>query len=215
MARTPTGTITSVATAFTAPKTVSGISNAVEAVVSATAHGFSNGDIVEITSGWGRLNKRAFRIKGVTADAFTLEGFNSTNTEFYPPTSGGGTARKVTTWVQGDRTLNHQNNGGDPKIVTVQFIEHETETPLHDGFSAVTRSFSMDADMIGTPFYNALRDLTEIHSDTVIKRVAKSGALSLISGKVALNEEETVDSGIVVVKGSITGHSRSTRYAAP
>ena len=95
MARTPTGTITSVATAFAPVKTTTGITNAAEGVVSSTAHGLANGDIVEITSGWGRLNKRAFRVKAVTADAFTLEGANTTNTEFYPSGSGGGSARAI------------------------------------------------------------------------------------------------------------------------
>ena len=133
MARTPTGTITSVATAFSAAKTVSGISNAAEAVVSATAHGLSNGDIVEITSGWGRLNKRAFRVKGVTTDAFVLEKASTTNTDFYPAGGGAGSVRKATTWVQGDRTLNHSTSGGDPKEVNVKFIESDVEIVLNDG----------------------------------------------------------------------------------
>lgn len=215
MARTPTGTITSVATAFAPVKTTTGITNAAEGVVSSTAHGLANGDIVEITSGWGRLNKRAFRVKAVTADAFTLEGANTTNTEFYPPGSGGGSVRKATTWIQGDRTLNHGTSGGDPKEVTVKFVESDQEFTINDGFSAVKRTMSMDADMIGTPFYNALRDLTETQSDTIIQRRARTGAISLIPGKVALNEDETEDQGIAVVKVAINGNSRTTRYAAP
>ena len=214
MARTPTGTFTSVATVFSTVKTVTGISNAVEAVVSATAHGFSNGDIVEVTTGWGRLNKRAFRVKSSTTDTFVLEGADTTNTDFYPSGSGAGTVRKVITWIQGDRTLNHNTSGGDPKNVTVQFIENDTEISLNDGFSAVSRTFEMDADMINTPFYNALKQLTETQADTIIMRRARTGAFSLIPGKVALNEEEVVSNNIVVVKGSINGNSRSTRYAA-
>lgn len=215
MARTPTGTITSVATAFAPVKTTTGITNAAEGVVSSTAHGLANGDIVEITSGWGRLNKRAFRVKAVTADAFTLEGANTTNTEFYPPGSGGGSVRKATTWIQGDRTLNHGTSGGDPKEVTVKFVESDQEFTINDGFSAVKRTMSMDADMIGTPFYSALRDLTETQSDTIIQRRARTGAISLIPGKVALNEDETEDQGIAVVKVAVNGNSRTTRYAAP
>ncbi len=214
MARTPTGTITSVATAFSAAKTVSGISNAAEAVVSATAHGLSNGDIVEITSGWGRLNKRAFRVKGVTTDTFVLEKASTTNTDFYPAGGGAGSVRKATTWVQGDRTLNHSTSGGDPKEVNVKFVESDQEFTINDGFTAIKRTMSMDADMIDTPFYNALRDLTEAQSDTIIQRRARSGAISLIPGKVALNEDETEDQGIAVVKVAINGNSRTTRYGA-
>jgi hypothetical protein len=214
MARTPTGTITSVATAFSTAKTVTAITNAAEAVVSSTAHGLSNGDIVEITSGWGRLNKRAFRVKASTTDSFTLEGADTTNTDFYPPTGSAGSVRKATTWVQGDRTLNHGTTGGDPKEVTVSFIESDQEYVINDGFTAVKRTMSMDADMIGTPFYAALKQLTETQSDTIIQRRARTGAISLIPGKVALNEEETEDQGIAVVKIAINGNSRSTRYAS-
>ena len=53
MASLPNGTLFSVASAFASPKVVTAISNASEAVVSCTAHGYSAGDIVQIYSGWG------------------------------------------------------------------------------------------------------------------------------------------------------------------
>ncbi|MEG0151404.1 MAG: phage tail tube protein, partial [Comamonas sp.] len=88
-----------------------------EASVSCVAHGFSVGDIVVVYSGWGRLNFRAFRIKTATTDAFVLEGANTTNTELFTPGGGGGTVRKVSTWVDLDRTMNHGSSGGDAKTV--------------------------------------------------------------------------------------------------
>lgn len=214
MARTPTGTITSVATAFSASKTVTGISNAAEALVSAVAHGFSNGDVVILTSGWGRLNGSAWRIKSVLTDSFVLEGCDTTNTDFFTPGAGGGSAVKATTWVQASNTLNHNASGGDPKPVTVKFEESDVEITLNDGFTATSRTFEIDADQIGTPFYAAMKTLTQTQGQTVIKRLAKTGAFSLIPGKVALNEEEVVSNGIMVCKGAITGTNRSTRYAS-
>ena len=73
MARTPSGTITSVATVLAPAKTITGISNAAEAVVNTVAHGYTAGDIVLVFSSWGRLNYRAFKVKNPTADAFTLQ----------------------------------------------------------------------------------------------------------------------------------------------
>ena len=73
MARTPSGTITSVATVLAPAKTITGISNAAEAVVNSVAHGYTAGDIVLVFSSWGRLNYRAFKVKNPTADAFTLQ----------------------------------------------------------------------------------------------------------------------------------------------
>jgi hypothetical protein len=215
MARTPTGTIHSVATLLAVAKTITGITNAVEASVSCVAHGFSVGDIVIVYSGWGRLNFRGFRIKSVTTDAFVLEGANTTNIELFTPGGGAGTVRKVSTWVDLDRTMNHGTSGGDAKTVNVKFIESDVEIVLNDGFNAVQRTFDMDADMIGTPAYEALKMLSETNADTVVRRRAKTGATSLIPAKIAFNEEETLTEGqAVTVKGSVNAQNVSTRYAA-
>ena len=215
MARTPNGTVHSVATVLAAAKTVTGVTNAAEASVSSVAHGYSVGDIVIIFSGWGRLNFRAFRIKSVTTDAFVLEGANTTNTDLYAVGGGGGTVQKVTTWVDLDRTMNHSSSGGDAKTVNVKFIESDVEIVLNDGFNAVSRTFDMDADMIGTPAYNALKTLSDTNADTVVRRRAKAGAVSLIPAKVSFNEEETLTEGqAVTVKGTFNAQNISTRYAA-
>ena len=215
MARTPTGTITSVATVLATAKVISGISNASEAVVSAVAHGYSNGDIILVFSSWGRLNYRAFRIKSITTDSFVLEGCDTTNTDFYAVSGGAGTARKVTTWVDLDKTRNHSSSGGDAKNVVIKWTESDVETTLNDGFSAVQRTFEMDADMIGTPGYAAMRALSQTQASTIVRRRAKTGAFSLIPGTVAFNEEEVESEGQpVVVKGAINGQNISTRYAA-
>ncbi|MCT6721654.1 phage tail protein [Acidovorax sp. K2F] len=213
MARTPTGTVHSVATLLANAKTVTAVTNAAEAVVSSTAHGYSNGDIVVMFSSWGRLNARAFRIKGVTTDSFILERANTTNTEFFTPGGGAGTVQKVSTWVDLDKTMNHSSSGGEAKTVTVKFIESDVEIVLNDGFSAVQRTFEMDADMIGTPAYEALKTLSETDAFTVVRRRAKSGAVSLIPAKVSFNEEETLTEGqAVVVKGTFNAQNVSTRY---
>ena len=191
------------------------MTNAVEAVVSSVAHGLSNSDIVLIYSGWGRLNFRAFRIKNVLTDSFALEGADTTNTDLYSPGAGIGTVRKVSTWVDLDRTMNHSSSGGDAKTVNVKFIESDVEIVLNDGFNAVQRTFDMDADMIGTPAYAALKMLSATDADTVVRRRAKSGAVSLIPAKVSFNEEETLSEGqAVTVKGTFNAQNISTRYAA-
>jgi len=215
MARTPTGTVHSVATVLAAAKTVTGISNASEAVVSSTAHGYSNGDIVIIYSAWGRLNFRAFRVKSVLTDSFVLEGADTSSTDLYPAGAGAGTVKKVTTWVDLDRTMNHSSSGGDAKTVNVKFIESDVEIVLNDGFSAVQRTFDMDADMIGTAAYTALKTLSATDADTVVRRRAKSGAVSLIPAKVSFNEEESSNEGqAVTVKGTFNAQNISTRYAS-
>lgn len=215
MARTPSGTIHSVATVLATAKTITGISNAAEAVVSCVAHGYSVGDVVVVFSAWGRLNFRSFRVKTVTTETFVLEGANTTSTEYFSTGGGAGSVQKVGTWVDLDRTMNHSSSGGEGKTVNVKFRESDVEIVLNDGFTAVQRTFDMDADMIGTPAYVALKMLSDTDATTVVRRRAKSGAVSLIPAKVAFNEEETLSDGqAVVVKGTFNGQNIGTRYAS-
>lgn len=215
MAQVPTGTLFSVATAFAADKTVTAISNAATAVVSCTAHGYSNGDIVEITSGWGKLNKRAFRVAAVSADTFQLEGQDTTNTSFYPPGSSAGTVRKVTTWQQFEKVMNPQSNGGDPKTVNYKYVESDVEYSINDGFSATSYTIELDADAIGGAGYNAAKALTETQTDTIMQMRLRSGSPIYLPCKVALNENVKLQDGqINRVMVAFNGNNRATRYAA-
>lgn len=215
MARTPSGTKFAVATVFGSSKTTTVVTNATEAVVTSVAHGYANGDVVEILSGWAGLNKRAFRIKGVTADTFVLEKANTSNTTVYSTGSGLGSVRKVTTWVDIAQVLKPSTSGGEAKKVTFKYLESDIENSINNGFSAVDRSFELDADAIGTPGYDALLALTEVRSDTIFRSLAKSGAVTYLPSTVALNEEEQMtDDQIVTVKVSLAGNNKSTRYAA-
>lgn len=215
MASVPTGCTFAIATAFAAAKTVSAVSNAAEASVSSTAHGYSVGDIVQMFSGWGRLNRRPARVKSVTTDAFVLEGINTSNTEFFPAGTGTGTVKKVSTWQTINKILNPSNSGGEPKNVTVKFLESDVEENIFDGFTAISESFDIDADELGTASYTALVALTEVQSDTLLKKTLKSGSIILTPCRIAINENVKMSDGSIMTNGvSVNGNGRISRYAA-
>lgn len=215
MARTPSGTITSVATVLATAKNVTAITNAAEAVCSSTAHGLTTGDVVIVTSGWPKLNRRSLRVKATTTDAFTLEGFDTSNASLFPAGAGVGSVQKVTTFVELDNTTNHNAAGGEAKTATFSFIEHDQDMVVPDGQTAVQRTFDMDADQIGTAGYAALKTLSDTQALTVMRRRAKTGATTLITGTVFFSEEETgAQGGLVAVKATFFAKSTSTRYAA-
>lgn len=215
MARTPTGTLFSVATAFGTPVTITAVTNATEAVVTSAAHGLANGDIVEVTSGWGGLQLRSVRIKSVSTNNFTLENVDTSNTTMFPAGSGIGSARKVNTWVQITSVMKPNSSGGDPKKVTYRFVESNVEYNINDGFSAVDRTFEVDADSIASPGYIALKALTQVQTTTILRSVAKSGSVTYLPCTVSLNEEEIMTDGqIVTCKVAISGNNVSTRYAS-
>lgn len=215
MAQVPTGSTFFVASTFGTVKTVTAVSNAAEAVVTAT-HDFAIGDIVEVTSGWGRLNKRAFRVKSVsTTVSFILEGADTTSLTFYPAGQGVGTVRKVSAFSQITTVMNPTSSGGEPKTVTYKFIESDVEYNINDGFAATSYSLDMDADAIGSAGYTALKALTDVQTDTILRIVTRSGSVILIPSTVALNEAVQLQDGqINRVSASFNGNGRLTRYAA-
>ena len=215
MASLPNGSTFFIATAFAAVIPFTAITNGVDPVVTATAHGLANGDIVEVTSGWGRLSRRAFRVKTVAANTFALEGVNTTNLSFFPAGSGVGSVRKVSTFVQITQTMNPSSSGGEAKKVTYKYTEDDNEQTINDGFSPTSRTLDIDADAISTAGYIALRDLTDVQTNTVLKTQTKNGSFTLLGCTVALNEEVAYQDGqINRVKVEFSGNSKSVRYAS-
>ena len=215
MAQVPTGTTFFVASVIASSKTTTVVTNASEAVVTSAAHGYSNGDIVEMTSGWGRLNRRVFRIKSVATDTFALEGADTTNTTFFPVGTGVGSVRKITTFTQITNVMNPQSSGGEPKTIAYKFVESDVEYSINDGFSATSYTLELDADSIGSAGYTALKTLTDVQTDTVMKMVSRSGALILVPCTVALNESVRLQDGqINRVSAAFNGNNRLTRYSS-
>lgn len=215
MAQVPTGTTFYVASTIASAKNTTVVTNASEAVVTSAAHGYSNGDFVLVTSGWGRLNKRAFRIKSVTTDTFVLEGCDTTNTTFFPAGTGIGTVSKVSTFTQITTVMRPNSSGGDPKTVAYKFIESDVEYSINDGFTATNYGFDLDADAIGTAGYTALKTLTDVQTDTIMKMVTRSGSILLVPCTVALNEAVNLQDGqINAVKVAFNGNNRAVRYAS-
>ena len=216
MAQVPTGSTFAVATTIAAPKVTTIVSNATEALVTCVAHGYSAGDMVIIISGWGRLNKRTARVKApLTADTFTLEGINTVNTNYYPVGTGVGTVAKITAFTQITTIMNPSTSGGEPKVVAYKFVDSDVEYSINDGFTAVSYKLEMDADSISTAGYTALKDLTEVQTDTVLKITTRNGSPNYVPCTVALNENVQMTEGqINRVTASFNGNNRSTRYAS-
>lgn len=215
MAQVPTGSTFFVASTIASKKTTTAVTNAAEAVVTCAAHGYSNGDFVIIESGWGRLNRRAFRIKSVSTDAFTLEGADTSNTTYFPAGTGTGTVAKVTAWTQITTVMNPSSSGGDPKSVNYKFIESDVEYQINDGFTATSYTLDLDADAIGGAGYTALKTLTDVQTDTILRIVTRSGSILLVPCTVALNEAVSFTDGqINKVKAAFSGNNRAVRYAS-
>ena len=82
-----------------AGKTISGITKASPGVVTATSHGYSNGDYVILSGivGMTELNNRQFKVAGVATNTFQLQDMDGNNfdTSSLTTYASGGTAFKI------------------------------------------------------------------------------------------------------------------------
>lgn len=214
MANVPTGTRFSVAPGFAGAKVVASISNAALAVVGVTAHGYTAGKVVVFTSGWGRLNNRAFEVQApITTDSFAIK-LNSTDTAAYYPGAGVGTVKEVSSLVELTKLMNPQTSGGDPKTINYKFLDSDVDYSINDGFNATSYTLELDDDDT-TAGYAALDALTETQIDTVMKITMRNGSRVYIPGRCALNSVPKLQEGqINRISVAFNGNGRHTRYSA-
>lgn len=214
MARTLSGTQSAIATAFATSLAFTAASNATETVLTVSGATLAAGDYVEATSTWGRMNNRIFRVKTATASAITLEGFDTTNTVFFPAGAASGSLRKVNTWLPITQQIALTPSGGDPKIQTFTYVETEDEQTIFDGNSATTYTIDLDADAVGSTTYNSVKSLSDARTITALRMTSPNGAQVLLSCTLNLNENPILVNNVMANKITFFGRGRTVRYAS-
>lgn len=127
------GSKVEVAVGTAATKTITGITKASPAVVTATAHGLASGDVVKLAAivGMTELNGQIAVINVLTANTFELLGIDSTG---YTTYVSGGTAAPVTFSNMCELTGYNRQGGTSPEIdaTTICSTAAESETGLPD-----------------------------------------------------------------------------------
>lgn len=182
----PNGTTFAIASGYGTPITVTALTNASEAVASAT-NTLTAGDYVEVTSGWSRLNGKVARVKSATGTTFTLEGIDTTDTTAYPAGTGIGTVRKVNGWTQIQQVLTTSTSGGDQQFATYQFIEADQETRIPTTKSAAGLDMSI-ADDPSLPGYIALSAANDDRNQRALKCSLSNGSIILYNAYCSVNK---------------------------
>jgi hypothetical protein len=119
-----TGTAVAIASTYGASVAMSAITNASAAVATlAGGHGVLVGDYLEVTSGWGRLDKRIVRASVVAVNDVTFEGINTSSTTTYPAGSGTGSIRRITAWTSMSQIQGSATSGGDLQYTDITAID--------------------------------------------------------------------------------------------
>jgi hypothetical protein len=136
---------------------ITGVTNANPCVVTATAHGYSNGDLVYISGIAGaiatRLNGRYFTVAGATANTFQLSGIDSTNYNAY---GSGGTVARVytltTTYAGADLwELNFAQSADVITIAHPSYPPRELSRTGHTSWAIADATFTPSIAAPGSP----------------------------------------------------------------
>lgn len=142
------GTAVAIAATYAATKSMTAATNAAECVITLEAsHGVIVGDIIEITSGWPKLDGRLVRVSAVSTNNITLEGVDTSSTTLYPPGSGTGSVREVATWVSISQiAADITAAGGEQQFSTIRLLGQEDEVNLPTTRTAVNQTLPVYFD---------------------------------------------------------------------
>ena len=210
----PNGSIISIGSAVGTAKATTILTNANPCVVTSTAHGYTDGDIVIVVSGWSRINGKAFRVDGSDTNTFQLEGLDTSNTTIYPAASGLGTVQEVTTFTQMAQVLSTSSTGGEQRYLTYQFLEadNEVEIPTIKSGGGFNFEIGDDPSLAG---FTALEAANDDRVARCIRVVLSSGALLYYVGYVSINKTPTLEVNTLMrMAGSIRFLNEPVRYAS-
>jgi len=213
-ARLPDGAIVTLATTYGAAKTITGISNASPGVASSNGHGFANGALLAVTSGWSNLNNRVVRVAGQAADSFKLDEIDTSLTNLYPAGSGAGSVQEITGWTQISQIVGFTTSGGEQQFTNVSFLEQNFETQLPTTISAMSIAIDIGDDP-SLPGYQALKAAADVRAIRALRMRLPDDSFILYQGYVSFNETPTLGKGQVMqVKATFSLLSRPVRYKA-
>jgi hypothetical protein len=183
----PQGTKVFYSNTLATAKTVTGVTNALTAVATSVAHGYTDLDPVLFASAWADAADTVFEVDQLTVDTFGILGLNSLDTNVYPSGSGTGTAKKISTWVEIPQILSLSANGGGVKYGTVSPLGSRQDTKQPIGFDAAGLDIKIGYDPTNAVI-TGMQTLTRVFGKVAVKLVIPGGGRVYGYGNIACNE---------------------------
>ena len=185
-----------------ATASITNISQASTGVVTATAHGFSNGDKVLITGvvGMTEVNNRLFTVANVTTNTFQLSGVNTTS---YTAYSSGGTASKLVA-VSATYTADELQDLRFAQYNDVMYITHK-DHPLRKLSRVSNTSWTLtDVELTTGPFRTINGDADKVMTISV-RSIGVTGATRANPCVITTNGAHVFEVGDVVSFSGVGG----------
>lgn len=211
----PNGSLIHIASGYGVAKTMSALTNANpgEATLEAS-HGVVTGDILEVTSGWSRLNDKIVRAGTVATNQVPLEGMDTSLTSIYPIGSGVGTVREISGWTQLLQILNSNSNGGEQQFLEYQLLEADSKVrrPTVKNPYGMTLSIGDDPTLAGYI-------LAGVANDDRLQRAVRitlpSGSLLFYNCYISLNRTPSLTvNEVMACEVTLSMLNEPVRYAS-
>lgn len=212
----PNGATLSIATTYGAVIPVTALTNAAPPVATATGHGLTNADILEVSSGWLGLDQRPARVISSATNSFNYEGHDTTNVVSFPAGGGVGSVRKVLTWTQIDQVMDPSTSGGDQRFVNWNYLEDgnapERAKPTNKAAKVLTLKLADDPSKA----WNAVLKAADASGTPRLIRLAlPNGSFIYYNAYIGFDDEPTLSfNNIMQVSLTITSAARFVRYAS-
>ena len=208
------GTSFAIASTYGTAATMSAISNANPAVATlSAAHGVIVGDIIEVTSGWDRLNGRLVRVSAVATNDVTLEGIDTSSTTNYPAGTGTGSVREITAWTQITQiTADFAVSGGGQQYADVTTLADRTQKRIPTVRDPIDITLPLFDDP-SLSWYATVQTASDTSTLAGLRIVFPNNSRLLANGYWSLRKTPTVSDSTLRGEISISMSSDPTRYA--
>ena len=211
----PNGAVISIASGYGPVKAMSALTNATEGVATLEAsHGVVENDILEITSGWSKLNGRIARADSVATNDVTLEDINTSSTIRFPAGSGIGSVREISGWTQIAQVLETNSSGGDQNFTEYGFLEDDTrrQIPTDKSPEAFTVTIADDPTLAAYPLLSAA---DEDRVPRAVRIQLPNGSAIYWNAFVTLKKTPSLTKNeVMAVTATMSLTAEVTRYAA-
>lgn len=210
----PNGTIFSIATAYAAAKTITALSNANPGVATSNAHGYTDGNILELTSGWPLLDGRIARVDNSDTNTLEIEGIDTTSTSKYPAGAGIGSARLVSSWAALSQVTNSQSSGGEQQFAQWIYLEDgiQRQRPTFKNAKSLQLTLLYDPSLA---WYNALIAADELGTPHALRAALPNGNFIYYNMYVGFDGEPTLNINENMACVATFSHAaRFIRYSA-
>lgn len=211
--RLPNGSTFDFASVYGEPVTITAITNGTSAVASSVGHGFVEGDIVVVTSGWVKLTGRAFKVGAVTADTFVILGVNTTSTQSYPAGVSAGSAKKVEEWVNIPQITEVASSGGEQQFYQFGFLEEDEDRQIPTTKSPSTLTLTV-ADDPSQPYVAVVESADELKEERIQRLNLVNGDIILYNSIASITNTPSLTRNQLMVRTiTLAQQGRVTRYS--